>query len=185
MENNKGFSPEEIKKLEAKLASSGQSYEVIPSEDNSDDFMNFYFIGSYENQPVIYDAAMYTLKLQHSSEIYDLAEHKVAQKFPKYRKIAFQEDENGDIMPLDDLDEEIGLYLTEVMDELEEDDVVKVQEHVDVDPNIDFGIGLDIGLHKDKITPEVIETFIEAYNAGKLKLDPTHYSFQFDEEEDE
>lgn len=184
MENNKGFSAKEIQKLKEKLASSGKSYEVIPSEDNSDDFMNFHFIGNYEDQPVIYDAAIYTLKLQHSSEIYDLAEHKVAQKFPKFRKIAFQEDENGDIMPLDDLDEEIGLYLTEVMDELEEDDAVKVQEHVDVDPNIDFGIGLDIGLHKDKIDHEVIERFIKDFNAGKLKLDPTHYSFQFDEEED-
>lgn len=184
MENNKGFSAKEIENLKKKLATSGKSYEVIPSEDNSDDFMNFYFIGNYEDQPVIYDAAMYTLKLQHSSEIYDLAEHKVAQKFPKFRKIAFQEDENGDIIPLDDLDEEIGLYLTEVMDELEEDDAVKVQEHIDVDPNIDFGVGLDIGLHKNQISHEVIEAFIKDYNSGKLKLDPTHYSFQFDDEED-
>lgn len=184
MENNRGFSTEEIANLKQKLKKSGKPFEVIPSEDNSDDFMNFYFLGSYEDQPVIYDAAIYTLKLQHSSEIYDLAEHKVAQKFPKFRKIAFEEDENGDILPLNDLDEEIGLYLTEVMDELEEEDAVKVQEHVDVDPNIEFGVGLDIGLHKDKITDKVIESFIHDYNSGKLKLDPTHYSFQFDEEED-
>ena len=72
--------------------------------------------------------------------------------------------------------------MTEVMDELEEDEAVKVQEHVDVDPNIDYGIGLDVGLHVDKITPQVIEKFIKEFNDDTLKLDPTHYSFQFDDE---
>ena len=72
--------------------------------------------------------------------------------------------------------------MTEVMDELEEDEAVKVQEHVDVDPNIDYGIGLDVGLNVDQINPKVIEKFIKEFNEDTLKLDPTHYSFQFDED---
>lgn len=182
MQSNQGFDPQEIEDLKKEIAEGGKSFIVIESEDNSDDFMNFYFIGIYEGREVIYDAAIYTLKLQHSSEIYELAEHKVAQKYPNYQSIVYEEDENGDIEPLNDEEEEIGLYMTEVMDELEEDEAVKVKEHVDVDPNIDYGIGLDVGLHVDKITDQVIEKFIKDYNEETLKLDPTHYSFQFDDE---
>ena len=183
MQSNQGFDPQEIEDLRKEIAETGQSYLVIESEDNSDDFMNFYFIGNYEGQEVIYDAAIYTLKLQHSSEIYELAEHKVAKKYPNYKSIVYEEDENGDIAPLNDEEEEIGLYMTEVMDELEEDEAVKVQEHVDLDLNLDYGVGMDVGLNVDRITPKVIEKFIKDYNSGNLKLDPTHYSFQFDDED--
>lgn len=183
MKNNDGFDPEEISKMKSEIGED-QSYVVIESEDNSDDFMNFYFIGEHEGKEVIYDAAIYTLRLQHSSEIHELAEHKVAQKFPDFKSISYEEDENGDIAPLDDLDEEIGLYLTEVMDELEEEEAVKVQEHVDVDEHADFGIGLDIGLHVDAINSQVIDKFIKEFNADSLKLDKTYYSFQFDQDEE-
>ena len=179
MKQNDGFDLQEIEKVRTDIPN-GQSYLMIDSEDNSEDFKNFYFIGSYEGKSVVFDAAIYTLRLQHSSEIHELAEHKVAQKFPEYERIAYEEDENGDISPLGDKEEEIGLYLTEVMDELEEEEAVKVVEHVDVDPNIDFGIGLDVGLHVDTVSHEVIEKFIEDYNSESLKLDTTHYSFQFD-----
>jgi len=182
MSANLGFDTQEIEKLKEEMKAAGQSYVVIESEDNNDDFMNFYFLGVYEGREAIYDAALYTLKMQHNSEVFELAQHKVAKKFPNYKQIDYTEDENGDIAPLNDLDEEIGLYLTEVMDELEEEETVKVHEHVDVDPKIDFGIGIDAGLNVEAITHEVIEQFIADYNDASLKLDPTHYSFQFQED---
>ena len=43
------------------------------------------------------------------------------------------------------------------MDELEEEEAVKVREHVDTDENIDYGIGVDAGLYVETISPEVIE----------------------------
>lgn len=183
MTNNQGFDQEEIKKLKEEIVASGRNYVVIESEDNNDEFINFYFIGMFEGKEVIYDAALYTLKMQHNSEIFELAQHKVAQKFPQYKAIDYQEDENGDIAPLNDLDEEIGLYLTEVMDELEEEEAVKVKEHVGIDENIDFGIGVDAGLNVEIITPEIIEKFINDFNEDNLHLDETFYSFQFQEEE--
>jgi len=182
MSENLGFDKAEIQKIKEEMSASGQNYLVIESEDNNDEFMNFYFIGVYEGKEVIYDAALYTLKMQHNSEVFELAQHKVAQKFPDYKGIDYSEDENGDIQPLDDLDEEIGLYLTEVMDELEEEEAVKVHEHVDIDANIDFGIGIDVGLNVEQVSEEVIETFITEFNDASLELDPTHYSFQFQDE---
>lgn len=180
MSENLGFDKEEIQKLKDEMSASGQNFVIIESEDNNDEFMNFYFLGVYEGKDVIYDAALYTLKMQHNSEIFELAQHKVAQKFPQYKGIDYTEDENGDIAPLDDLDEEIGLYLTEVMDELEEEETVKVHEHIDIDDKIDFGIGLDAGLNVETINEQVINKFIIEFNEATIKLDPTHYSFQFD-----
>lgn len=184
MSNNKGFDPEEIQKIKQQMADTNKPFVVIDSEDNSDEFMNFHFIGMYEGRETVYDAALYTLRLHHSSEIYELAEHRAAQRFPEYHKIAYREDENGDFEPLGDLEEEIGLFMAEVMEELEDEEAVKVQEHVDMDANQDFGIGLDIGLNIDIVTDEVIAKFITDFNEDNLDLDETMYSFQSEDEED-
>lgn len=183
MSNNQGFNPEEIQKLKEQMAKNGKPFVLVESEDNSDEYANFYFLGMYEGKEVIYDTALYTLRLHHSSELYELAEHKAAQKFPEYQKIAYEEDENGDIEPLGDLEEEIGLFITEAMEELEEEEAVKVQEHVDTDLNIDFGIGLDVGLNVDKVDDGVISRFIREFNEDTLKLDETLYAFQTQEED--
>jgi hypothetical protein len=182
--NNKGFDQEKIAELKAEIQKSGKSYKVIESEDNSDDYMNFYFVGKYDGKEVVFDAALYTLRIQHTSEIYEMAEHEAAKRFPEYRAIAYEEDENGDIAPLGDKEEEIGLYMAEVMEELEEEEAVKVQEHVDIDENINFGIGLDIGLNVENVTPEIIQKFIHDFNNDSLELDETYYAFQSEDEED-
>jgi len=81
------------------------------------------------------------------------------------------------------LEEEIGLYMAEVILTLEEEESVKVKEHVDLDSNTDFGISLDVGLHVEKITPKVIEKFIKDFNEDNLRLDDTLYSFQTQDQE--
>ncbi len=50
---------------------------------------------------MIYDAVMYTLRLQHESELFEIAEHRAARHFPQYKKIAYKEDENGNLETLD------------------------------------------------------------------------------------
>ena len=180
---NQGFSPKEIEKLNKEMATSGKTFVLVATEDNSEDFVNFWFIGKYEGKEVIYDAVIYTLRVQHSSEIYELAEHRAAQRFPEYQKITYEEDENGDIEPLDSLEEEIGLFMAEVIEELEEEEAVKVKEHVDMDEHVDFGIGLDIGLNVEEVTEEVIVKFIKDFNDDNLQLDPTLYSFAYEGEE--
>src|SRR5690554_7361969 len=74
----------------------------------------------HEGREVIYDAALYTLRLHHSSEVYELAEHRAAKKFPNFKGIHYEEDENGNLKPLSADEEEIGLYITEMIMELED-----------------------------------------------------------------
>lgn len=183
-QNNNGFNPDHIKTFNDQLKLENKRYLEKNIEDNSDEYVNFSFIGMYEGREVIYDAAMYTLRLHHSSEVYEIAEHKAAQRFPKFKKIKYQEDENGDLQTLDSLEEEIGLYMAEVMMELEEEEAVKVSEHVEIDPHIDYGIGLDIGLNVEKITPKIIEKFIKDFNEETLNLDKTLYCFQTEDDDD-
>ena len=181
--DNKGFDPETIREYKAKIRSAQEGFLLSEKNENNDENVHFYFIGKFEGNEVIYDAVLYTLRLQHQSDLFEIAEHQAAKHFPQYRKIAYKEDENGNLQPLDELEEEIGLYMAEVILDLEEEDQLKVKEHVDIDPKIDFGIGLDAGLNVEKITPTVIEKFIKDFNEDTLSLDETLYSFQTEDEE--
>ncbi len=183
LEENKGFDPEVIREYALKMKALGLDYVMDEEDDNSDEYAHFYFIGKFEGKDVIYDTAIYTLRLHHESELYEIAEHQAAKHFPEFRKITYEEDENGNLVALDPLQEEIGLYMAEVIMSLEEEESVKVKEHVDLDVNTDFGISLDVGLHVDKITPKIIEKFIRDYNEDTLRLDDTLYSFQTEDQE--
>lgn len=183
LSTNKAFDPQVIDEYKERIKKTKSNFLLVESEDNSDEYCNFYFIGMYEGREVVYDAVMYTLRLHHLSEVYEIAEHKAARHFPEFKKIKYREDENGDLVALDDLEEEIGLFIAEAIMEIEEEEEVKVKEHVELDPNIDFGIGLDIGLNKEVIDSTVISKFIKEFNEDTLELDDTLYSFQTQDEE--
>jgi hypothetical protein len=182
---NKGFEPRVIAEYAQKMAALGQSFIVDETDENTDEYVHFNFIGKHEDKDVVFDAVLYTLRLQHESEMFEIAEHRAAKHFPNYRKITYEEDENGNLSTLDDEEEEIGLFMAEVIMELEEEGTVKVKEHVDLDVHVDFGVALDIGLHVEKVTPAVIERFIQDFNNDTLKLDDTLYTFQTKGEEAE
>lgn len=181
--SNKGFNPEVVNDYRRKMEALGRPFLVDESDENSDEYFHFYFVGKYNGKDVVYDAVMYTLRLQHESEMFEIAEHRAAKHFPNYRKITYEEDENGNLSALDDEEEEIGLFMAEVIMELEEEETVKVKEHVDIDERVDFGVALDIGIHVETITPTVIENFISQFTSDTLKLDETLYSFQTKGEE--
>lgn len=175
---NEGYDPKVVEDYRQKMKKAGKPYLMQQTEDNSEEFKSFFFIGMFEGREVVYDAAIYTLRLHHESELYEIAEHKAAQHFPQFKRIKYKEDENGDLMALDDLEEDIGLFITETMMELEEEEEVKVQEHLEIDTNVDFGVGVNVALNVDKITDTVIQKFIKEYNDDTLHLDETLYSFQ-------
>jgi hypothetical protein len=182
-EENKGYDPGTIRDYVARMKTDGRSYLLDNDDENTDEFVHFYFVGKFEGREVIYDAVIYTLRLHHESELYEIAEHRAARHFPDYKKITYDEDENGNLETLDPLEEEIGLYMAEVIMELEEEEGVKVKEHIETDPNSEFGVSLDVGLHVEKITPKIIQQFIKDYNEDNLKLDDTLYTFQTSDQE--
>lgn len=178
---NPGFDSQVIKEHQAKMG--GKGFYIVDSEDNSNEYVNFFFVGIYENKEVLFDAAIYTLRLSHNSELYEIAEHEAAKRFPGYKNIIYEENENDDLSEPEGDEEEIGLFMAELMMELEEEGDVKVAEHVEIDTNIDFGVGLDVALNVDQITEDVISSFIKNYNKGTLELDSTMYAFKTGDEE--
>ena len=180
---NEGFDPDVIESLKQELKSSNKNHKVVQSEENSDEFVNFYFVGMYEGKEVIYDAALYTLRLHHASELYELAEHEAAKKFPNFKGIHYEEDENGNLKPLSSEEEEIGWFITEIIMEMEEEETVKVQEFVDIDTNHDFGIGLDAALNVEYISEKTVSKFVKDFNEDTLVLDETLFAFQSEEED--
>lgn len=176
---NDGFDPEIIKDYKSQMNNDG--YMVIESEDNGEEYVNFMFVGDYKGRQVIYDAVIYTLRLNHHSDMYEIAEKRTAERFPEFNSMTYSVDENGDLNELSDKEEEIGLYMTELILELEEEGEIKVKEHVEMDTSLDFGVGLDVGLNVQEVTSEVITKFIKEFNSDDIKLDGTLYSFEMDE----
>lgn len=164
--------------LKQRIKDSGSLFVYDQDDEANDEYAHFYFQGKHEGKEVIYDTVMYTLRLEHESEIFEIAEEEAAKHFPEYERIRYQEDEDGNMKALNDQEEEIGLFMAEIMQELEEEGAIKVKEHIDLDVQNPIGIGLDVGLNLEKISTQVIEKFIRNYNSGALKLDETLYSFQ-------
>ena len=178
------FEEQTIEAVKKEILKSGKTYIINESDDNSDDYVQFLFVGKHKGREVLFDAAMYTLQLHHESELYDLAESKVMQKFPEYRDLVNRGVEMRDGLLPAAKEEEIGEFMMETMLDLEEDEAVKVKEYVEVDEELDYRVGLDICLNVESVNHKVIDKFIADYNSGSLKLDPTLYSFQSDDDDD-
>ena len=180
---NEGYDPEEISALKDECQQEGKSFVFVEDDDldvlDEGECVHIQFPGQYQGQEVIFDALVYTLRLHHSSLVYEMAIEEIRKTYPEYvppeeRKPSFK------ITP--ELEEEAETALTEVIDEIEENETIKVQEHVDVDLESDYGIALDVCLNVEEITDEVVENFVRDFRENKLSLDNTLYSFSNEEE---
>ena len=180
---NSGYDLKTIEAYKTKIFTSGRNYVLAEEDDNTDEFVHFYFIGTFEGVEVIHDCVLYTLRFQHESEMFEIAEEKALERFPQYQKIKDEAEQTGTLALPDDLENEIGIYVAEIMVELEEEGEVKVKEHVDLDTDHEFGMGVDAGLNVDRLTPELITRFVSDFNADTLKLDESLYSFQMNNDD--
>ena len=85
---NEGYNPEEIKLLREECEEEGMNFVHCDDEDESmaenDELAHVQFVGEYKGQEVIYDAIIYTLRLHHSSLVYEKAVAQAQKVFPKY-----------------------------------------------------------------------------------------------------
>ena len=186
MAKNPGFDPEEIAQLKRECKAEGMDFIYVEDgleedEEENDEHAHVQFIGYHNDREAIYDALIYTLRLHHATLVYDQALEKVQQQLPGY----LPPDERGIDYSFDqDKDEEAELLITEYIELIEEEEDVKVVEHVNVDKEFDYGIGLEVGLNRDEITEKVINDFIAHFNADRLVLDKSVYSFKSNSEDE-
>lgn len=181
---NSGFDPQEIQQFQEECRRENRAFLYTTDEEidepSGDEFAHFQFVGKHEGQDVIYDSVMYTLRLHHSSLVYEEAERRAVKAFPLYTPLDMRDET---YQANEDLDEEVELLITELIEEIEDSEDIKVQEHIEVDTEVKYGIELDICLNVEAIDEQVIAKFIADYNAGTLQLDPTLYAFKSEEEE--
>ena len=183
---NPGFSPEEIQQLKDLCVAENRSFIYVEDEDFPEmdlkEMVHVQFVGQFKQQEVIYDAIISTLQLHYSSQLYEAAEKEVMEQFPKYVPLE-NRDENYQSDP--ELDEEVEMIILEIIEELEENEEIKVAEFIELDENFEFGISLEAALMVPSLEEDIIHTFIHDFNSGKLSLDPSLYSFNSEDEEDE
>ncbi len=174
---NQGFEASEIEKLKNECKEEGQKYILVEDEMDlaeSGEYLQFQFVGQFEGKEVIYDAAMFTLELHYQSLVMEEAERRVAKDHKNFvpieeRKPGYKENP------------EIDELVQEYIDEIQEEDTLKVTEFVEIDKDFDFGIGLEVGLNVPEINHKVITNFIENFNNGTLSLDKNLFSFKEEE----
>lgn len=175
---NEGFDPQEIAELKAECAQEGQNYVIVEDEDGMNDsgeFAHFQFVGMHNGEEVIFDAVMSTLRLNHSSLVFEEAENRMKKSYPNYVEVDKRK-------PNYKVNEDMELMLEEIIEELEEEEVIQVSEFVEIDEDFEYGIGLDIALNVEEIDEKVITDFVNDFKGGSFKLDPTLYSFTSEEE---
>lgn len=179
---NPGFDPEEIAQLKSECAAENRSFVYVEDEyeegdDVTDEHAHIQFVGSYHGKEVVYDAFIYTLRLHHAAQVYDLALERIKKQIPSY----IPPEERAD----DDQDVDNDLLLTELIEEIEENEEIKVGEHMETDPDFDFGVGLEVGLNIEEVTEEAVAGFVRTFNDGTFKLDPGLYSFHSEDEDED
>jgi len=185
---NEGYNPEEIEMLRQECKEAGASFVYCEEEEealenpDTDELQHVQFVGKYKGEAVIYDAVIYTLRLHHSSMVYEKAVEQVQKQFPAYKAI----DERGpDYVLKPEIEEEADELIAELIEAYEEDEEVKVKEYLEMDIEFEYGVGLDVCLNATAITDDVIANFVEGFNEGTFKLDPTLYSFSSMEDEED
>ena len=183
---NPGFDPQEIEQLRQECKAEQANFIYVDDDFEDDDDENnehahIQFVGKHNGAEVIYDALIYTLRLHHSTLVYDEALERLKKQMPEY----VSQDERPANYKIDpEKEDEAELLLTEFIEEIEENEEITVREHVETDESFEYGIGLEVGLNKTEINDKVINEFLEAFNAGKVELDQTLYSFTGSEDED-
>lgn len=157
-----------IARIRQKLA--GTLFYIDDEDEPTDECVHFYFVADRDGQEVICDCVLYTLRLHHEGEMHEEAEVRASEKFEEYLKAKDSESASQE--------EEIAMMMAEILLELEEEEAIKVQEHLELDYENPVGLGVDAGLNVPVISNEVITRFITEFRAGTLKLDEALYSFQ-------
>ena len=184
---NIGYDPAEINKIKKFCEENDTNYVLNDDEPQGDEYVHFYFVGTHEGKEVIFDSAMFTLRLYHSSLLYEKAEEEAEKQFPNYKRINFDElseTEIEKIIESTDENEEVEVFKMEIIDELEDTEAIKVKEYLEINTDFDYGIALEVGLNVEELTDEVIATFVENFKSNSLQLDETLYSFKTEEEEE-
>lgn len=168
---NKGLEQSEVARIKKLCEESGRNFVYNTDEERDENFTHFFFVGDHEGKEVVFNGFMYSLEMEYISTLYDEAQAVLIERIPDLKEEDLESES----------DELLG-QLESVVAELEDSGEVQVQEFVEIDESVEYGVGVNVCLNLLDITDEDITAFVKAYKEDKLELDTTSYSFDFDEE---
>jgi hypothetical protein len=177
---NPGYDPAEIENLKRECEQEGLPFVLVEDEldlEDTGEYAQFQFVGRKNEEEVIYDVAMYSLRMQHSSKLLEEAEKMVKKKFKDFVPLELRNERYK-------ANEDADLLVQEYVEELEDDESITVAESLDEDLSFEYGIGLEVVLNVEEVTDQVITKFINEFNGGTLELDTTQRSFKHQDDED-
>lgn len=161
---NAGYNPENISQMKEAAAHAGFSFVLNTEQEQDDQSAYFFFVGKNDGKEVIFDTFIYTLRAEYELQLYELAETRLQEKFPNLKNV-------------EEATEDQLNYLDMIVDDIEQEDEISVVEFINIDEAVDFGVSIDVALNVEVITPEIIEKFVQDFNADKLDLSDEEYSF--------
>ncbi|MCC5945627.1 MAG: hypothetical protein JJT94_11885 [Bernardetiaceae bacterium] len=163
---NQGLTSEAIQALRDRCQKSGKSFILNDEIENTDESVCFYFVGEYKGKAVIFDACLYTLRIEYEMELYEEAEARTDEEFED-----FDLESHAD-------NEEAMAYFNKMLKEIQKEKSIEVNEYINFDETVEYGIGMDICLNVKEVTDAVIEKFITQFNKGTFKADSELRSFE-------
>lgn len=170
---NEGYSAKAIKTIRDQALKEGRDFVINEDVERTSESVCFYFIGEYQGNAVVFDACLFALRVEYEMAVFALAEERVEDTFPDFDLEAEIDDEDSEAMEL--FDEKVA--------EIEENQEITVNEYIDFDDSVQYGVGLDVCLKVTEVTDDVIAKFISDFNKGSFKLDPKEYIFKIEEME--
>ena len=168
---NKGLEQSEVARVKKRCEEAGRNFIYNTDEERDENFAHFFFVGQHEGEEVVFNGFMYSLEMEYISTLYDEAQSILIERVPEFKEEDF-ESESAEVLA----------QIESVVAELEDSGEIQVQEFVEVDSSVEYGIGINVCLNLLEITDEDISAFVKGYTEDTLKLDTTSYSFDFDED---
>jgi hypothetical protein len=168
---NKGLEKAEVERVKALCRKAGKNFIYNTEEERDENFAHFFFIGKHEGKEAVFNGFMFSLEMEYISTLYDEAQAVLLERMPNLTE------EDLEVESV-----EIIEQIEDIVSELEDAGEIQVQEFVELDDSVEYGVGVNVCLNLLEVTDEDIENFVDAYNNGTLELDETAYSFDFDDE---
>ncbi|MGB0522074.1 MAG: hypothetical protein ACPGJS_03900 [Flammeovirgaceae bacterium] len=168
---NLGYDQTEIDKVKQEIKASKHLFIWNEEEELDENYGHFFFVGKHKGKEVIFDAFLYTLEMEYATKSFDVAMNLLLNRFPEFADADFEAEEGEHI-------EQFEVTLMEV----EEEGLARVTESIDFDEEAGYGVGINVCLNVQEVTPEVINNFIKNFNNDQVNLDKTEYDFEIGEE---
>ncbi|MCU0447258.1 MAG: hypothetical protein MUE85_20375 [Microscillaceae bacterium] len=165
-----------IEKIREEARKTGRSFIYNPDEDRDEEkqMAHFYFVGKDNGKEVIFNAFIMTLEYDYHLAVMEEAEEKMSTLHPNLAGKYYEDFTEAQQDEFDDL-----------MDDIYDQGLVKVQEKVDLfDTDNDDELEMEVSLNVKEINDQIIEKFVKEFNADTLELDDRMYSFEMLDEEE-